>query len=198
MRTGPMVRRCDAVGGSARRVSWALLVALVLGVGCGGGGEEESDEVAARGAPPENHATTISPTLPHPSTAAVTDSSPCPATGRWAECSVLKRLEQAGLVPDTSHGSATEPPLTAKGIHLTVRRAELELYFYPDKAARERDQRRLDRSRYLEAEQPPEPRHKPTIVTSENLLVVLDTRNERQRERITLAITAGPPQPPAP
>ncbi|HEU5174951.1 MAG TPA: hypothetical protein VFT96_09375 [Gemmatimonadaceae bacterium] len=83
-------------------------------------------------------------------------------------------------------------------MHLTVRRADLELYFYPDRAARERDEQRLDRSRYLEADQPPEPRPKPTLVTSENLLVVIDTRNERQRERLTLAITAGPPQPPAP
>ena len=192
-------RRCSAVWSRLSRRGLALGVALVVGAACGGG--ERGDDgggAVARGAPPENHDTAATAPTQHPATATATDSAPCPATGLWAPCSVLERLERAGLVADTSQPGATEPPLAAKGIHLTVRRADLELYFYPDRAARERDEKRLDRSRYLEADQPPEPRHKPTLVTSENLLIVLDTRNERQRERITLAVTAGPPQPPAP
>ena len=192
-------RRCGAALSRLSRRGVALGVALVVGAGCDGAERRDvGGGAGARGAPPENHDTLTPAPIQHPSTAAATDSTPCPATGRWAPCSVLERLERAGLVADTSQPDATEPPLTARGMHLTVRRADLELYFYPDRAARERDQQRLDRSRYLEADQPPEPRHKPTLVTSENLLIVLDTRNERQRERITLAITAGPPQPPAP
>lgn len=182
---------------------WRLLaVGAVVAVGMGGcGGGDAGDRSSAEpalGPPPDNHATPSPAANRHPSAAPATDSAPCPPTGRWAECSVIERLEKAGLRADTSHPGATEPPLARDGIRITVRSADLELYLYPDRASRERDEARLDRSRYLAAEQPPEPRHKPTLVTSENLLVILDTRNQRQRERITLAITAGPPQPPAP
>jgi hypothetical protein len=179
-------------------VAAAAVLALGAAVGCRGGDEDVRAGDGARGAPPEKHATATATLPDHPSAAADSDSTPCPATGRWALCSIFERLERAGLVPDSAQEHATEPPLTADGLKVTVRRAEMELYLYPSRQAREQDERRLDRSRYLEAEQPPEPRHKPTLVTSENLLVVLDTRNERQRERITLALTAGPPQPPAP
>lgn len=187
--------------GSAARARAVVTVLLLSAAACGGDGRSDGSGdagVGARGAPPENHDTLSAASAQHPSSAPTADSSPCPPTGRWAPCHVVKRLEQAGLVADTSHEGVTEPPLTATGTEFSVRRARMELYFYPDRAARERDQARLDRSHYLEADQPPETRHKPTLVTSENLLVVLDTRNQRQRERITLAITAGPPQPPAP
>lgn len=196
-------RRLRTCGAAGRRITAAAAVAALVGLtGCGGGegapGGDARAAGTARGAPPETNATAAAPSSDHLSAAAATDSSPCPATGRWALCSVFERLERAGLVPDSAHESATEPPLRASGTKVTVRRAAMELYVYPTREARERDERLLDRSRYLAADQPPEPRHKPTLVTSENLLVVLDTRNERQRERITLALTAGPPQPPAP
>lgn len=188
--------------GRGVRMAGAVRVATaiaVLAMGCGSGPEaDEERRGEARGAPPENHATTIPADSQHRPIASPTDSTPCPPTGQWAPCHVVKRLEQAGLRADTSHDRVTRKPLTRDGIRMSVRRATLELYFYPDRAARERDQARLDRSRFLAADQDPGPRHMPTLVTSENLLVVMDTRNERQRERITLAITAGPPQPAAP
>lgn len=190
------VRTCGAA--RARLGAWGAALAVIVAAGCGGGEGGEGGGREARGAPPENHATTPPAAADHPSAASTTDSTPCPATGRWALCSVFERLERAGLVPDSAQERATEPPLIAEGLKVTVRRAEMELYVYPSREAREQDERRLDHSRYLAPEQLPEPRHKPTLVTSENLLVVLDTRNERQRERITLALTAGPPQPPAP
>lgn len=187
--------------GNAALARVVLAGLLLSGTACGGesgGNGSSNSDGGARGAPPENHTTPTADSAQHPSVASATDSSACPRTGRWARCHLIKRLELAGLAADTSHEGVTEPPLTVDGTELRVRNATMELYFYPDRAARERDQARLDRSRYLEADQPPEPRHKPTLVTSENLLVVLDTRNQRQRERITLAITAGPPQPPVP
>lgn len=163
-------------------------------VGCGGG-EDRAVGEGVRGAPPENHATPARAETPHPSTADEPQAPPCPATGLWAECTVINRLEQAGLVMDPHQDPVSRKPLQRQGRAFSVRSAELEVFIYPDRSARERDQARLDPDEYLAAEHPPEPVHKPTVVTSENLLVILDTRRERQRERITLALTAGPPQP---
>lgn len=183
------VRRCSA---GAMRAAVAALV--VVSAACGGA-EDRAAPGGARGAPPENHATPVAADASHPSTAPDTLAPPCPPTGRWAECTVINRLEQAGLIMEPHQDPVTREPLQRQGRGFSVRSAELEVFIYPDRNARERDQARLDPDDYLEADAPPEPVHKPTIVASENLLVVLDTRRERQRERITLALTAGPPQP---
>ena len=190
--------------GSAGRC--AAVVAATLAVwGCGGsadrsGGSADggADRAAARGAPPDNHAGAAPGDGRHRNGASDTLSAPCPRTGLWLECHVVDRLEQAGLVLTRGQEPATEPPLERQGVNFDVRNATLEVYVYPDPAARERDQRRLDPEEYLAADEPPGPVPRPTLVTSGNLLVVLDTRRERQRERITLALTAGAPQPIAP
>lgn len=188
------LRMCDA---AAWRLAAAAVIAASGVAGCGAG-EPEADSPRARGAPPENHAATAGPADPHPSAAGDTAGTHCPATGLWAECSVIERLENAGLGVEVSQNKATEAPLDQQGTAFSVRNAELEVYIYPSRAARERDQARLERAGYLHADAPPGLTYKPTLVASENLLVVLDTRRERQRERITLALTAGPPQPPGP
>lgn len=182
--------------GAARLVLVPVL-ALVVGAAVGGCRGDEAAEQPGGGAggPPDNHATVAAGADQHPSAAGDTATPPCPATGLWAECSVVERLEQAGLVMEKDQQPAIEKPLERQGSAFSVRSATLEVFIYPDRAARERDQARLDSDGYLAADQDPEPVHKPTLVTSENLLVVLDTHRERQRERITLALTAGPPQP---
>jgi len=122
---------------------------------------------------------------------------PCPATGNWAECSVFERLDRAGLAPRRDSSGATELPLTAKGSLIRVGNSELELYFYPDAAAREREENTLDRTTYLEYPAPVTLQPLPTLIRSANLIAVLHSRNEHQRERVADAITAGPPQPPS-
>lgn len=122
----------------------------------------------------------------------------CPADGRWHPCSVQARLEQAGLAPrlagDTSD-TVSERRLTVRGTAFTVGRGELVLFFYPDRAARERDQARLDASDYVVWPRDPTSRGQRTLIVSENLLALLESSSSRQRERIRNAITAGPPQP---
>jgi hypothetical protein len=122
----------------------------------------------------------------------------CPATGLWADCSVFERLDRAGLAPRRDSSSATEPPLTARGTLLRVGNSELELYLYPDAAAREREEKVLDRAKYLEYPAPVPMKPLPTLIRSANLLAVLSSRNEHLRERVNDAITAGPPQPSRP
>ena len=121
----------------------------------------------------------------------------CPATGNWAECSVFERLDRAGLAPRRDSAGATEAPLSPKGYLLRVGNSELEIYVYPAASARERDEAKLDRTKYLEYPAPLTMRPQPTLIRSANLIAVLHSRNEHQRERVAVAITAGPPQPPS-
>lgn len=122
----------------------------------------------------------------------------CPRTGRWALCSVENRLEQAGFVVKPIGG---EPPARAG---FSVRPAvyalggmRLEVFIYPDAASLSRDVAKLDTVTAL-------PRGSPgrwdtettvTFVRSGNLAAVFLSDNALQVERLTLALTAGAPQP---
>lgn len=79
---------------------------------------------------------------------------------------------------------------------LRVGASELEIYIYPDVAAREREQGKLDRAKYVGYAAPLSMRPQPTLIHSANLIAILHSRNDHQRERVADAITAGPPQPP--
>lgn len=122
----------------------------------------------------------------------------CPSTGLWTECSVVYRLDRSGLVPRLDSSAApTESPLTPKGRLLRVGKSELELYFYPDAASREREQRSLEAAKYVQYPAPVPMTPVPTLITSANLIAILHSRNDHQRERVSDALTAGPPQPPS-
>jgi hypothetical protein len=129
-------------------------------------------------------------------TAASAKGSPCPRTGLWALCSLEKRLSQAGFVvrPVTGEtlrraGFGVAPAAYILG------HSRLEVFVYPDEAALSKDIAGLDT---LTAS----PRGKlsawvgaRTFVRSANLAAVFLTDSPVQAERLTLAITAGPPQP---
>jgi hypothetical protein len=122
----------------------------------------------------------------------------CPATGSWSRCAVVERLERAGLAPRVDSSGMTEPPLTPPGVLVRVGASELELYIYPDAGSREREEATLDRSKYLDYAAPVSMNARPTLIHSANLIAILHSRNDHQRERVADAITAGPPQPPKP
>jgi hypothetical protein len=111
---------------------------------------------------------------------------------------VFERLDRAGLAPRIDSAGAMEPPLASKGQLLRVGNSELELYIYADASDRERDQARLNRTNYADPAAPLSMRPLPTLIYSVNLIAILHSRNEHQRERVADAITAGPPQPPKP
>ncbi len=110
-------------------------------------------------------------------------------------CSVIYRLERGGLAPVRDSARVTEEPLQFPGILLKLGRGELELYIYESASARERDQTRLDPSKYVVYPAPMPVRPVPTLITSANLIAILHSRNDHLRERVSDAITAGPPQP---
>lgn len=120
----------------------------------------------------------------------------CPATGAWQLCSVVERLDRAGLAPRQEPGPVREAPLTAPGVAMRIGRSELRVFLYADRAARERDQAKLDSTKYVAPNEPLSMDAEPTLIASENLLAILRSRNDHQRERVSDALTAGPPQRP--
>lgn len=120
----------------------------------------------------------------------------CPRTGRWALCSVEKRLEQSGFVVSrVETGAHYRVGFSVVPVTYTLGRAHLEVFLYPDAAAAAREVAGLDTATAGprgSRSQWPTP---PTFVRSVNLIAVLLTNSPVQAERMSLALTAGPPQP---
>lgn len=172
-------------GGRREGGGRSLLACLAVGglLGCGSGNERaragESAATAAQAPAPSR--------LPRPSGA-------CPQDGRWHVCAVQKRLEMAGLVPVVEDSSAREAPLSATGVRYGLGKSTLTVFVYPDERARAADAARLDTTRFIDPYQPVTLLNEPARIVSANLLAILRSTNEHQRERVADALTAGPPQ----
>jgi hypothetical protein len=121
----------------------------------------------------------------------------CPRTGQWALCSVERRLVQSGFVIKRVEGA---PPRRAGfsvlPVVYTLGRSRLEVFIYPTEAALAADVAKIDTlSAAPRGTKNPWPFFSPTFVRSANLAAVFLTDNPTQAERLTLAITAGAPQP---
>ena len=121
----------------------------------------------------------------------------CPRTGKWALCSVESRLAQSGFVVKRVNG---DPPRRA-GFSVmpavyTLGRSRLEVFIYPSESALAADVAKIDTVSAAPRGAPnPWPFFSPTFVRSANLAAVFLTDNATQAERLTLALTAGAPQP---
>lgn len=124
---------------------------------------------------------------------------PCPHTGLWQACTLERRLKQAGFVvkrleekPRTRAGFSIEPVVYSLGA------SRLEAFIYEDEKSLARDVALID----TVTAGPPGAasvwESTPMFIRSANLAVVLLTQNQRQAERVMLAITAGAPQPGSP
>jgi hypothetical protein len=132
--------------------------------------------------PSESAPIVIAPPPPL-ATEAVSD---CPHTGKWAVCSIERRLRQAGFVlkPVKDDTSSTQG-LSAKPLVYTIGRARVQIFIYDDDAAVAKDIARVDTTRV-------------NVIRSGNLLAIYLGDNPQQAERLSLAITAGAPQPGSP
>ena len=155
-------------------------VALVVVLACG-----KSDAPPSSGAP-----------APPPAAAAAQPGGGCPANGAWAECSVVYRLERAGLAPKVD--SAAKPEDGALGGQPLVIKiglnARLEVHLYADTASRVAATTTLDRTQFVNGTQPQTIKRERTLIESANLVALLTSINTHQRERVADALTAGPPQ----
>jgi hypothetical protein len=142
-----------------------------------------------------------SPPLPNagsaPAAATSAGTGTCPPTGLWAECSILYRLERSGFVAKIDSGAKPkEKALTGKPLVLSVGRgATLEIFLYPDTASRVADGAKLDRAHLVNATAEQTIERERTLIESANIIGLLTSLSGSQRERVSDALVAGPPQP---
>ena len=120
----------------------------------------------------------------------------CPRTGHWSTCTVRIRLDQSGLAPQSGSDKIGDlPAFAVKPTILTLGHAPLAYYLYADTVARHAAAMSLDSTRFIPQTRPVSMKSETTLIQSDNVLVLLFSKNEHQRERVADAITAGPPQP---
>lgn len=131
--------------------------------------------------------------------ARIETASACPHTGRWALCNVEQRLRQAGFVAKRADGeSPKRPGFSVTPVVYTLARSRLEVFIYSDEAALARDVAKLDTVSVSPHGVVPSWDGTPVFIRSGNLVAVLIGDNPQQAERLSLALTAGAPQPGSP
>ena len=167
-----------------RRVRAASLAAVVaLSSACRGERTPAADSAAkAQAAAP---ATAATPSASKPA---------CERTGHWIPCQVRQRLERSGLAPrDTT--ATDQPSLGPAPTVFRVGKGSLAVYLFADSTARAHAATKLDTVTFVGTEHPLTMLSKATVIQNDNLLALLYTKNEQQRERVSDALMAGPPQP---
>ena len=190
-----IAQSCQGVDGShlyRLMTPRTFLLFLCATVGaCGHGSSQSADSGSVRGLPVES-STASSSAAP----SAHSNSSPCPRTGRWALCSLEKRLQQSGFVVRRASGEAPRRAgFTVPAVAYTLGHSRLEVFVYPDEAALARDIAGIDTLTASPRGRPSVWESAPTFVRSANLAAVFLTDSPLQAERLTLAIAAGAPQP---
>ncbi|HEU4641596.1 MAG TPA: hypothetical protein VFS44_04010 [Gemmatimonadaceae bacterium] len=143
-----------------------LLIAAALAA-CGSGAD-----AAHRG----TRDTTAEPTVATPSSK---------SGDEWTTNEVVKRLTEAGLVVTDSGEPASHPGIRVQGHRLRIGDGELEVYLYPDAAARQRDAAKIDTTG------PALPSiYAPRWIMSGNLIAILHTPHDRTAERVENTLTA--------
>lgn len=150
-----------------------MLVAVALA--CRGGGTTSRDTASAARA---------APATPTPSPAAA-PASPGAASDAWTTGEVVKRLTEAGLVVTDSGQRVHHPGLHVEGERLHLGDGELELYLYPDGAARRRDAAAIDTVTHGLPSI-----YAPRYIASGNLFAILHTPHDRTAERVANTLTA--------
>ena len=158
-----------------------LPVACLAVAACGGG---RSDAPSGAAAARQASQTAVRPGGPA-----------CPKTGQWAECHVFARLEQAGVAPRRGGTVADLPNLGIAPVLYSIGTSGLAVYFFADTSARTRAARALDTLHFVAPAASLTMRGEATAIQNGNLLGLLFSRNDQQRERVSDALMAGAPQP---
>jgi hypothetical protein len=107
-----------------------------------------------------------------------------------------RRLDQSGLAPlSTTEKVGDLPQLPGTPFTLRLGNAAIAVYFYPDSMARRAASATLDTAKFISQLRPVSMHKETTLIENDNALALLFSQNEHQRERVSDAITAGPPQP---
>ena len=161
-----------------------LASCLVL-LACGGGGDTNASSDTNAVSPPAAEEAEL------PRAVGPDD---CPATGKWALCSVEKRLKRSGFVARKVEGESPQRAgFSVKPTVYTLGRGRLEVFLYEDAAALNEDISGLDTITVAPRGATPAWPSQPGLVRSGNLAAVFMDQTVRQAERLTLALTAGAP-----
>jgi len=115
-----------------------------------------------------------------------------PATGRWDDAQLVDRLVRAGLAPQAVKDAKVPDYWRAPvAVAYQLGAATLYAYIYADSAARRRATASLD-TIALAPKGSASPYLMPRVlIEHNNLAAVLVGGNDRQQERVQLALTAG-------
>lgn len=127
-------------------------------------------------------------------------ASDCPHDGKWALCSIERRLRQSGFVARRLDGdTARRAGFAVRPVVYNLGRTRLEVFLYRDSASLARDIAKLDTLSVGPVGAPSQWGDVPPILLrSANMAAVIISQDPRQIERATLVLTAGPPQPGSP
>ncbi len=176
-----------------------LLVAAVVATACGGGGTPESSSVQAGGEArrigmPAPGTETREGALENATRVLGTAGAECPLTGAWQLCSVEDRLVRSGLAPQRADSAPSLSPGSIASARYYVGDAEAQVFIFADSAGRVAAERAgasaLGEAPLLEAAVGATP----SLVSSQNMAVVVYGHRERQVERVSLALSGGLPQ----
>jgi hypothetical protein len=113
----------------------------------------------------------------------------------------MYRLGRAGILPRLDSTATVDEKALRAPQSFVVKigaTAHLELFLYADSASRIADEAKLDRKQFVNATATQTINRERTLIENANLLGLLSSINERQRERVSDALTAGAPQPAQP
>jgi len=158
-----------------------LAAIVVLTIACGKDDEASRDSIAAAQAAAAS------------SSAASAPAEACPATGHWVPCQVKKRLEMTGLAPRDSVVSDTVKLGPTPTVYVAGGSA-IAVYLFPDSVARRRAAATLDTTKFIAPEASLSMRHESTAIQNDNLLAILYSQRDQQRERVSDALMAGAPR----
>jgi len=180
------------------KLTFMFLLISAAATACTRAGSEDGGMASSTPATVSSASVAAAPPGASSAKAGASSAAPaCPRTGRWALCSVERRLVQSGFVIRRVEGA---PPRRAGFSVLpavyTLGRSRLEVFIYPTEATLAADIAKIDTvAAAPRGAKNPWPFFSPTFIRSANLAAVFLTDNPTQAERLTLAITAGAPQP---
>ena len=160
------------------------VIALLVAAACGGKDARGVGTESGRGRPGPESVSTASPTKPA-----------CARTGHWSECQVFARLEQAGVAPRREGTLKDLPAFPVAPQVYTIGSAKVAVYLFTDSLERARAARQLDTLHFVSPAASLTMRNEATAIQNDNLLALLYSLRDQQRERVSDAFQAGAPQP---
>ena len=175
---------------SVRQRTLVVLVASASAVACAPDQRPSADSAVAQPAAAADRPVPVATGGSAPDTS-------CHKEGLWTSCAVEDRLVRAGLVVKTKDEPARYPFFAVTGTTYGVGAGEDEVrvFLYSSEVARRADSDKLDSAAVSPKGERLGYKVPPLLVTSNNLTAVVFTLNERARERIALALSAGLSQP---